>query len=285
MLRITDIADAAPIYEYCSRLDVPYFFPTSYEYWQESFERDVDGEGRPLFRELHGKAAYDGARLVGFIQYGFTAFGFDEQGEISGDISYPVIRSLYFGEGREAAGALLLEAAMDEFQNSGRTYAFFHYFGMSCYAHHGKLFEKFPWVEELLRQHGFVTEHENVYYSSCLTHCNAWDVELVASPVTAGGQQAFDFLLDGIQVGGCEVHDVSEKIAYLRWIYVNDEIQNRGVGSRCMAALKAYLFRRGFTRLDTDTALNNLRAQHFYEKNGFRREGITRSYFRDGECL
>ena len=40
-----------------------------------------------------------------------------------------------------------------------------------------------------------------------------------------------------------------------------------------------WLYDKGITRLDTDTALDNHRAQRYYEKNGFVREGITRSYF------
>ena len=31
---------------------------------------------------------------------------------------------------------------------------------------------------------------------------------------------------------------------------------------------------------DTDTALDNLRAQHYYEKNGFARLAVTRSFYR-----
>ena len=46
-----------------------------------------------------------------------------------------------------------------------------------------------------------------------------------------------------------------------------------------MNALKQFLFDKGFTRFDTDTALNNTVAQHYYEKNNFTREGITKSYF------
>ena len=67
--------------------------------------------------------------------------------------------------------------------------------------------------------------------------------------------------------------------AFLRWIYVIDEVQNQGVGSKCMTALKKWLYDQGMNRLDTDTALDNYRAQHYYEKNDFTREGITRSYF------
>lgn len=54
---------------------------------------------------------------------------------------------------------------------------------------------------------------------------------------------------------------------------------NKGIGSKCMNALKCYLYNKGITRLDTDTALSNNLAQHFYQKNGFVNEGITKSYY------
>ena len=43
----------------------------------------VDGEGRGLFSDLSTIGAYSGSELIGFIQYGKTAFGFDDNGEIS----------------------------------------------------------------------------------------------------------------------------------------------------------------------------------------------------------
>lgn len=47
-----------------------------------------------------------------------------------------------------------------------------------------------------------------------------------------------------------------------------------------MTAIKADLFQRGIVRFDTDTALTNQVVQHFYEKNHFVREGLTRSYYK-----
>ena len=47
-----------------------------------------------------------------------------------------------------------------------------------------------------------------------------------------------------------------------------------------MSALKYDLFNRGIIKFDTDTALTNKAAQHFYEKNNFVKEGITRSYYK-----
>lgn len=106
--------------------------------------------------------------------------------------------------------------------------------------------------------------------------------EVMVNPhnLTKGNQQYIDFMLSGNQVGGCEIHFLDDKTVYLRWIYVNDNITGKGIGTKCMSALKYWLNRREVTRFDTDTALSNVVAQHFYEKNGFTKEGITRSYYR-----
>lgn len=280
-MRITDIIDLKPIYDYQMGLSAPYFFPVDFESWKAAFLQDIDGEGRKLFRNLHTKAACDGEKLLGFVQYGNTAFGFDSRGEITPNISYQVIRSLYFDEGQETAGRLLLEEALSGFAGTEKVYAFFHYFGMNCFARHGKLFQGFDWIKELLQNHGFRVEHENVYYSARLQSIAHSEVEVVPHSLTSGNQQTFDFIYREKQVGGCEVHYLDTKgIAYLRWIYVNDEVQNQGVGTACMLALKKWLQTRAITQLDTDTAANNHRARHYYEKNGFTRAGITESFYR-----
>lgn len=280
MLNITNADHLDQIYSYQMRFPSPCFFPVAYAAWKESFTDDMDGNGRRLFKELYTKAAYDGNELVGFIQYGKTAFGFDSQGELSSDVSYCVIRNLYFNHDRTDAGVLLLKEALDAFAPSQRIYAFFHYFGMSCFARHGKLFEQHTHIEALLKKNGFVTEHENVYYSSLLQGKEEAEVELLPQNLTEGNQQYIDFILSGDQVGGCEIHFVDDQTAYLRWIYVNEAITGRGIGTKCMNTVKYWLFQRGFTRFDTDTALSNSVAQHYYEKNGFIREGITRSFYR-----
>lgn len=76
--------------------------------------------------------------------------------------------------------------------------------------------------------------------------------------------------------GGCEIHFPEENnIAYLRWIFTNEEIRGKGIGSSSMDALKAEVLERGIVQLDTDTAVGNLAAQHFYEKNHFIKRGLT----------
>lgn len=279
MLKIIDVENIEQIYDYQMRFHSPYCFAQPFAVWKESFLMDVDGEGRTLFKELIVKAAYDDDQLIGYIQYGNSAFGFDQQWDISADVSYHIIRNLYFDSNRPDAGECLLRAALDTFGKTDQVYAFFHYFGMSCFARHGKLFEQHRHIEELLKKCGFETEHENIYYSSTLNGKEASEIEVVPYDLTKGNQQYFDFKVSDNQIGGCEVHFVNEQIAYLRWIYVNGDLTGRGIGTKCMHALKQWLYQKGITRLDTDTANSNIVAQHYYEKTGFTREGITRSYY------
>ena len=279
MIQITEVDNLEKIYNYQANIHAPYFFSVDFHEWKKSFIDDVDGEGRSLFKELCVKAAYEENELIGFVQYGKTAFGFDNQGEISYDVSYNVIRNLYFNKNKYDAGYQLFNAAMEAFGATDKVYAFFHYFGMSCFARHGKLYEQHSHVEELIKQNGFVTEHENVYYSSILTGDDQSEVEIVPHNLTKGHQQYIDFILSNSQVGGCEVHYIDHKTTYLRWIYVNEDVVGKGIGTMCMKALKRWLYQKGTTRFDTDTSISNFVAQHYYEKNGFTREGITRSYY------
>ena len=281
MLKITDTYSLNDIYKFHLSFKSPYFFDVDFEAWKESFLRDSDGEGRALFKELNVKAVYDEDELLGFVQYGKTAFGFDESGEISAEVSYPVIRNLYFAKGREDAGEMLLNEALEGLETKERIYAFFHYFGMTCFARHGKLFEKHAHIDVLLKEQGFEVEHENVYYSSSLKEAESSEIEITPNSLTKGDQQYIDFKLEGNQVGGCEVHYVNETVAYLRWIYVNGDIVGKGIGTKCMNASKAFLYEKGIVSFDTDTAMNNTVAQHYYEKNCFAWEGITRSYYKN----
>lgn len=272
------------IYEYMKKLLAPYYLETEYTPWEQSYLRDVDGDGRTLFRNLATIGAYQGGTLVGFIQYGRSAFGFDTSGQISAAVSYAIIRNFYFDEACEEAGRTLLALALGKLNDghSDRIYAFFHYFGMSCYARHGKLFERFAHIHGLLTQVGFAIEHENVYYSCRLSSeaPQQLGIACVWHGRTSGDQQYCDFMAGKHSVGGCEIHFSEEThFAYLRWIFTEEALRGKGVGSLCMAALKADLRKRGVVRLDTDTALDNTVAQHFYEKNAFRRDGVTRSYF------
>ena len=279
MLNITEASNIKDIYNFQIGFEAPYFFPVDFDSWRKSFTEDIDGEGRALFKDLNTKVIYDNNELIGFVQYGKTAFGFADNGDISSDISYPIIRNLYFNKDRIDAGKMLLNEALESLGNTKRVYAFFHYFGMSCFARHGKLFEKYIHIEALLKENGFELEHENVYYSSVLKGEETSEAVVAPQALTKGNQQYIDFTLEENHVGGCEVHYLDETTAYLRWIYVNGDITGKGIGTKCMNALKIFLYEKGITRFDTDTALNNLVAQHYYEKTAFNREGITKSYY------
>ncbi len=274
------------VYNYMNTLRFPYRYDADFADWERSYARDVDGEGRRLFEGLETVGAYRAGRLAGFVQYGCSAIGFDESGEVTSGVSYPIIRQLYFAAGDEEIGRCLLDRARAALGcENERVYAFFHYFGLSCYARHGKLFEGFEHVHRLLLKSGFQIEHENVYYSSVLAGIEPTSVVLQWHEMTAGRQASCDFLLEGRMVGGCEVHFLEQAgIAYLRWIYVDENLRGQGIGSMCMAALKSDLFRRGIRRFDTDTALSNTTAQRYYERNRFKREGITRSYYIGEGC-
>ena len=105
----------------------------------------------PAIRTAKGGGCFRGwrrsARIAqvgwrGFVQYGHSAIGFDESGAVTDGVSYPIIRQLYFASGDEEIGRCLLDGARAALAcENGRVYAFFHYFGLSCYARHGKLFK------------------------------------------------------------------------------------------------------------------------------------------------
>lgn len=276
---------AKEVYDYMKKLTFPFGYATDFNTWENSYLRDVDGQSRTLFSELATIGAYMGNELIGFIQYGKTAFGFGDNGEVTDRVSYPVIRNLYFCEESKEAGEELLDKAIKALSDDTNTiYAFFHYFGMSCYARHGKLFEKFGHIHNLLEKSNFTIEHENVFYSielrgAEITLANSSGVTLGWHDMTPGRQRYCDFILGKELVGGCEIHFLEqEQIAYLRWIFINENMCSKGIGSECMSVLKADLLNKGIKRFDTDTALTNEAAQHFYEKNCFVREGLTRSY-------
>ena len=274
------------VYNYMNTFRSPYRYGADFACWERSYAHDMDGEGRWLFEGLETVGAYRADRLAGFVQYGRSAIGFDESEEVTSGVSYPIIRQFYFAAGDEEIGRLLLARARAALAcENARIYAFFHYFGLSCYGRRGKLFEGLEHVHRLLLEEGFQIEHENVYYSSVLAGIEPTDVSLRWHEMSAGRQASCDFLLENKPVGGCEVHFLEQAgIAYLRWIYVDENLRGQGIGSRCMAALKSDLLSHGIRRFDTDTALANATAQRYYERNCFKREGITRSYYTEEGC-
>lgn len=159
---------------------------------------------------------------------------------------------------------------------------------MSCYARHGKLHESNFHIGEVLNKLNFIKEHENVYYSKHLFEGN-FNYQGVVSfeyqELSVGDQQYIKFLKDNEVIGGCELHYLHQKdMCYLRWIYINEKYNHQGLGTECMNQLFNELYKRGYKQLDTDTADNNLNAQNFYLKTGFKDLGRTKSYIHKN-CL
>lgn len=244
-----------------------------------SLLNDVDREGNKLFKELHTIGAYIYDNLVGFIQYGISNIGFDNNGDIYEKINYQIIRQIYFTD--EEVGKMLIEKAFSFFNSDETIYALFHYFGMSCFGAHGKLYYKNNNIEKLLIDYGFEVEHENVCYSLNVKDDLTSNIKLQGSIVNKANKQNIRFLENDNFIGECEIHYVDKGNAYLRWIYIDNNIQHKGYGSKCMDKLQSYLFSKGIIRLHTNTANNNLIAQKYYEKNGFINKGITKSYYKE----
>lgn len=130
--------------------DVPYYFPIKFSCWHESMFHDCDFDGKLLFTELKTFLLMDDGIIEGFIQFGLTSFIFNSNGEKDFSKNYAVIRNLHYLENAKHAQTLL-DAATSYFESMGfiEKHAFFHYFGMSCYARQGKLHSSNFYIEEL----------------------------------------------------------------------------------------------------------------------------------------
>lgn len=265
-----------------SQNTAPYHFPMAESVWRESMFSDIDGEGRPLFSRLETQVTRRAGSITGLIQYGRTAFGFDRAGNLSDQISCSVIRTLCFDPAYPEDGQQLLRTAMANLGDRERIYAFFHYFGMSACARHGKLHESAAHVESLLLGNGFVIEHENAYYARTLTLADTapGTIGLRWAPLSPGGCQEFTASVGDTDIGCGQVHFLPQgDIAYLRWIYISEPRQHQGLGTAILRQLFAQLYQMGIRRFDTDTALSNTAARGCYEKTGFSYKGVTRSYY------
>ena len=263
-----------------SRENVPYYFPVSFEHWCESMFNDCDVDGKPLFAELETYLLTDNGIIEGFIQFGQTNFVFDKNGERNYTEKYGVVRNIHYVKSTESAH-LLLDKATEYFDNLGieKRYAYFHYFGMSCYARQGKLHACEFYIEDLLCKYGYTKEHENVYYSKSLEQ-----VSSVAIPEIEffykNGDKSVSFMRDDEHIGGCELNFLPRSnICYLVWIYIDGKYRHQGLGTKCMSKLFCELHQKGISRIDTDTADSNISARGYYAKNGFDDMGRMRSYY------
>lgn len=88
-----------------------------------------------------------------------------------------------------------------------------------------------------------------MFYSSILDSAKRTTINLKWHDETLGRQRYCDFILEKDVVGGCEIHFLEQQnIAYLRWIFINENMCGNGIGSECMSALKTDLLNKGIVR-------------------------------------
>ena len=272
------------LFNYClaTSVNTPYYYPVNFEHWQKSMFSDCDYDGHPLFSELKTFAFVNNGAIKGYIQWGLSSFSFNENGEKDYGAKYGVIRALHYMQNTKCETALLNKATeYFDMNNVKKRHAFFHYLGMSCYARQGKLHESGFYMEELLRAYSFQKEHENVYFSRCLTENLPADIPGITFAYS-GDQQSVKFSRDGEEIGGCELYFVpGSKVCFLKLICIHQSLSRQGLGTKCMYKLFSDLRQKGYVRIDTDTTDSNVHAQKYYEKTGFINRGIMRSYCTD----
>lgn len=280
------VSDYRPLYNYYRKMQgaVPYWLDADYETWKQSFISDRDYDGDEMFRELITYTAQHGDEILGFVQFGIPNYLYDTKGEKSDAVRGGIIRMLYLDPEIDC-GRKLIRLAEDYFtvQQVQRKFAFFHAFGMTCNAGHGKLHCGLSHVEQALADFGYVKEHENVYYKRLITDSDSRHDDRVSveyEPANSRGLQNFSVFADGAWIGaGALVFLPQGKICYLKWIFIDGKQQGKGYGTAALHNIIADLAARGFERFDTDTADANKIAQALYRKMGFQDMGRTRSYY------
>jgi ribosomal protein S18 acetylase RimI-like enzyme len=285
MLKIVDPLNERDLYEYFRRIsqDIPFYFPVDYDLWYKCMFKDCTEDGRPLFNELETYLYYEGEILKGFIQFGISSFVFDAKKENEKDFNnhYAIIRNIHYSRDSKNPEKML-EMAYHYFdnKNSKEIDAFFHYFGMSCYARHGKLHESAFYIEELLLKHSFKKVHENVYFTKDLTTGNQdYHPDISYELHKAGAdREKILFKVNNEQIGYCLLSFLQDNICYLYYFEIEEKFRGQGLGTRCLNNMFCILNERHIQKLDLDTTDTNYNAQRLYIKIGFHRKGITRSY-------
>jgi ribosomal protein S18 acetylase RimI-like enzyme len=284
-----------PLFLFWKRLaeKVPYFFSVSPEKWRECLLEDKLGNEKMfLFQEIF--IAIEKGQVVGFSQFGRPAFAWDKNGQKYKDPQIGVLRHFYFDEGRSDAAELLFIQSENYLKQFPHQHAFYHIFGMSCNAHHGKLHQSLAHIDRFLRDKGYQAEHENVYYSLELNEgepIHGQELQLVPAASLEPGIQEYEICLLNHPIGTIQVRYLDRltggyttDIAYLVWIEITSTLRRRGWGTKSMQLLISHLRSQKYRQLHLDTARANQAAQRFYERFGFRNRGITKSYLKTTRC-
>ncbi|NJJ42454.1 GNAT family N-acetyltransferase [Paenibacillus apii] len=267
--------------------EIPYFLNVSKSKWMKCMINDqLDGEDKFSSTEVY--LAIDNGSVVGFIQYGIPNFCWNDKGEKYYNPNVLIIRHFFFDENIIEAGEQLLRIALMSSSEYEKVHAFFHIFGVSCNAHHGKLHSKFTHIENLLLSNRFLIDCENIYYvldmSSLKLEENLND-ELDVKITSINGKYYYEAFKAREPIGTAQVtffdtltDDESKDGAYLFWIGVDDKFKGLGLGTKFITKICQHLNNNNIRYLHTDTMLSNITAQRFYIRNNFIDKGITRDY-------
>ena len=278
-----------PLFQYWKRLadKVPYFFSVSPEKWRTCLLEDKLGdENMFLFQELW--IAVERGQIIGFCQYGQPSLAWDQEGQQYANPQIGLLRHFYFDEDRLDAADLLFRQSENYLSQFLAQHAFYHIFGMSCNAHHGKLHQSLDHVHRFLCKHGYEVEHENVYYTLELRESEPVleaELKLVPDVSAESDTQDYEICLSNHWIGTIQLRSLdgvtggrTTDIAYMTWIEITSALRRQGWGTRSMQTLIAQLCSQNYRQLHLDTASTNLAAQQFYEHFGFENRGRTRCY-------
>ncbi|GAB3214081.1 aminoglycoside 6'-N-acetyltransferase [Marinactinospora thermotolerans DSM 45154] len=112
-----------------------------------------------------------------------------------------------------------------------------------------------------------------------------WGEEDFALP-TEGGEQRYAIVVEGRVRGMIQFYEEPEPDYRHAGIdvFLDPDTRGLGLGVEVIVTLARWLFdERGHHRIVIDPALDNTAAVRAYEKAGFRRVGVMRSYWRDPE--
>jgi RimJ/RimL family protein N-acetyltransferase len=280
------------LFLYWNRLgrNVPFFFRVSTEKWLECLLNDRL-EGVEKFRSQEIYMAIEDERVIGFIQYVQPAFSWDQNGKKIKDPQIGIIRHFYFDEGCLDAAHCLYAKSQAFMKQFPTQHAFFHIFGMSCNAHHGKLHQGLVHIERFILEKGYQVEHENLYFTLTFTNSEIYphnNLRLVPKSANKPGVQEFVIQLQENNIGGIHIRYMTTftggktaDVVYLSWIGIDKTFQKQGWGTLALKLLIANFQKYGYHQIHTDTASTNTAAQHFYVSLGFTNRGRTRSYIKN----
>lgn len=104
-------------------------------------------------------------------------------------------------------------------------------------------------------------------------------VEKEAARLPATGRLMLEY--KNQPIGEMNWRDVGENTAEIGIKICESTFQEQGLGRIYLSLLIKELLSRGFARIVLDTNLNNTRAQHVYEKLGFRKVAIRENSWHD----